>query len=77
MRRHELRCLSDLSWIEADAVCLWHEGLPLSTLPEEAEAYLRVLRHALEEPGRKVVQIGFPKSIRATIDSILSESRKR
>ena len=70
-------CLSDLSWIEVDDVCLWHEDLPLVNIPKEANAYLRVLRHVLDEPGQKTLQISFPKSVRATIDSILSSSVHR
>ena len=70
-------CLSDLSWIEVDNICLWHEDLPLVNVPKEADAYLRVLRHVLDEPGRKAVQINFPKSVKATIDSILNSSVHR
>jgi len=67
-------CLLDLSWIAADDVCLWHEDLPLASVPKEANAYLRVLQHVLGEPARKAVQISFPKSVRAAIDSIMSST---
>jgi len=60
-----------------DDVCLWHEDLPLASVPEEANAYLRVLQDVLDEPGRKAIQISFPKSVKAAIDSILTSTTHR
>lgn len=64
-------CLSDLSWLVADNVWMWHKDLPLANAPGEAQVYLEILSSALDRSSGKVVQVSFPLTCKEAIESML------
>jgi Barstar (barnase inhibitor) len=66
-------CLSDLSWIEGNVVCIWHSDCPLLSTPKEAHSYLSVLDGVLRAPGPKRLIVYFPMSAQAAVKLLLGQ----
>jgi len=64
-------CLGDLSWIQQPLVCMSHDDVPLSSHPEEARRYLKVLDSVVRNPGSVEIRVSFPETALQEIQTLL------
>jgi hypothetical protein len=64
-------CLADLSWLEHQRFCFWHDDIPLATNPDEARNYIEVLNGVIGEREERHLSVSFPEEARKTIESLL------
>lgn len=64
--------LADLSWLDEQTICFWHEDIPLERDSIEVKRYIRLLNEISEKANKTKITVNFPNSVREKIIDFLA-----